>query len=483
MAGQGFKGGNTTIWAGCYGSGGGGGAAEEGKPTLNTSQAGAGGAGKNYTINGTNIYYAGGGGGGCFDPGTGGAGGNGGGGAGTGGTNTATNGTANTGGGGGGSGSGGTAGQGGSGIVIVRYLTDTGGASDITANLTVNAGTGGNALGNVTNLNITAGASSPINAYQNAGYTFSNWSITSGNCTIVDAANNATTADFLNTTSNCVILASFIQDTANLSVNSNATEGNATGNSSNFFVPANTSINATENTGFAFSNWSITSGNCTIINSTNPNTFAQVLVITECVVQANYVKIVVCNLTTSSSIGGTTTGGTSTACGTWNNITAANISSFYSFINWTLTGNCTLNLSSNQSANSIAINAGNCNANANFVFTLPSTPPLMNVTIIQPNISNMGDVLILANNIIGAPFPTFFTFGMVLTISLIITFSLVPFFKLERAIAAGSTIGLLLTLILALGGPQLMNIYYAGIFTFFLLVGIWATVRAKEATI
>jgi len=107
----------------------------------------------------------------------------------------------------------------------------------------------------------------------------------------------------------------------------------------------------------------------------------------------------------------------------------------------------------------------------------------MNVTVVNPNITNLVDVLVLANTVIAAPFPTFFTFGMVLTISLIITFSLVQFFKWERALAAGSTIGLLLTLILALGGAQLMNIYYAAMFTFFMLVGVWFTIRSKEATV
>jgi len=106
---------------------------------------------------------------------------------------------------------------------------------------------------------------------------------------------------------------------------------------------------------------------------------------------------------------------------------------------------------------------------------------MVNVTIANPNITSLVDVIIFANTIIGAPFPTFVAFGMVLTISLIITFSLVQFFKWERALAAGSTIGLMLTLILALGGAQLMNIYYAAIFTFFMLIGVWMTIRSKEA--
>jgi hypothetical protein len=108
---------------------------------------------------------------------------------------------------------------------------------------------------------------------------------------------------------------------------------------------------------------------------------------------------------------------------------------------------------------------------------------MVNVTVVNPNITNLVDVIILANNIVGAPFPTFVAFGMVLAIALIVTFSLVQFFKWERAMTAGATIGLLLTLLLSLGGPQLMNIYYSAMFTFFMLAGIWFTIRSKEATV
>jgi hypothetical protein len=31
-----------------------------------------------------------------------------------------------------------------------------------------------------------------------------------------------------------------------------------------------------------------------------------------------------------------------------------------------------------------------------------------------------------------------------------------------------------------LGGPQIMNIYYAAIYTFFLVIGIWMTMSARD---
>ena len=134
IVGQGHNGGGGGSWSGNYpASGGGGAGAVGGSPGGN---AGIGGDGLNYSINGSNIYYAGGGGGGQYAGATGGAGGLGGGGHGGGsGDAGVTSGEPNTGGGGGGPG-GNTVpgGNGGSGIVIVRY--PLGGGSVIIANQT-----------------------------------------------------------------------------------------------------------------------------------------------------------------------------------------------------------------------------------------------------------------------------------------------------------------------------------------------------------
>jgi hypothetical protein len=120
-------------WDRAGGGGGGAGAVgnTSGDYTSDTNQAtrishgGDGGAGRQYNITGTNIFYAGGGGGGIHNnqqngsPGSGGSGI-----GGTGGNpyNNGGNGTANTGSGGGAGGGGGNiGGNGGSGIVIIRY--------------------------------------------------------------------------------------------------------------------------------------------------------------------------------------------------------------------------------------------------------------------------------------------------------------------------------------------------------------------------
>lgn len=104
----------------------------------------------------------------------------------------------------------------------------------------------------------------------------------------------------------------------------------------------------------------------------------------------------------------------------------------------------------------------------------------MPYSYIPPNITNLMDVMAYANQIVNGPFPTFFMFGSVLSLSLIIVFSLAQIFRWERALVAGSAFGLIATLTLALGGPQIMNIYYSALFVFFMIVGTWLTLTAKD---
>ena len=126
---QGYAGGNAAPG----GDGGGGGAGEVGNNAPGAgSNGGIGGDGiQNDWRTGSNVYYGGGGGGSGWSSGTPIAGGQGGGGAsGYGGSNVGTAGTANTGGGGGGShganGSHWPGASGGSGIVVIRYVADSG---------------------------------------------------------------------------------------------------------------------------------------------------------------------------------------------------------------------------------------------------------------------------------------------------------------------------------------------------------------------
>jgi hypothetical protein len=116
--GQGWPGGRGGSYPTTDGGGGGGGSGGTGTDCQNP-RGGDGGTGTVYDISGSAVMYGSGGGGnnvGIAQSG---------GGNGSSGSNTAGSGTANTGGGGGGSYSGGTPGSGGSGIVIIRYSTNT----------------------------------------------------------------------------------------------------------------------------------------------------------------------------------------------------------------------------------------------------------------------------------------------------------------------------------------------------------------------
>ena len=131
LTGYGNDGGNG-VHSGTYPSGGGGGAgAAGGAPTGSggNTDAGVGGAGKDYsgvfgTTYGQSGWFAGGGGGATYSGGNAGAGGQGGGAAGTNnGQATPTPALANSGGGGGAHDRPNRGGQGGSGIILIRYAT------------------------------------------------------------------------------------------------------------------------------------------------------------------------------------------------------------------------------------------------------------------------------------------------------------------------------------------------------------------------
>ena len=200
-AGQGFNGGSS---GGYYqgtggtlsGSGGGGGAggagANFGTPT--------GGASLMFGISGTPTYYAGGGGGmmqtgGTLYAGGTNSGGSGGGGSGTALTSAQIDGVANTGGGGGGtqdSTVSGTwrAGNGGSGIVIVRYTTNTvGNTSDLTTDTFTDSptsyghdlGVGGEVVGNYATWN-------PVDIYLSGDIASAGVSWSNGNLTIANVS-------------------------------------------------------------------------------------------------------------------------------------------------------------------------------------------------------------------------------------------------------------------------------------------------------
>jgi len=101
--------------------------------------------------------------------------------------------------------------------------------------------------------------------------------------------NNASNFGYSIGASNFTITNATVEMTASLYVEvSNATRGSATGNSSAFKIPANKTIAATANVGFVFSNWSITSGNCSIFNVSATTNAIFNSTTSDCTVRANF---------------------------------------------------------------------------------------------------------------------------------------------------------------------------------------------------
>ena len=160
--------------------------------------------------------------------------------------------------------------------------------------------------------------------------------------------------------------------TSTLTVNSTS-GGTATGNASDFTTPSNHSISATALANYTFANWTKTSGNCTISNSTSNATTVQVNDPAPCNVQANFTELPNGNLAVNYTVGGTATGNAThlhfPASAPVNAIPSAG----YAFSAWNLTGNCTIANSSANSTN-VSMLSGNCNAQASF--NLVSVPQI-----------------------------------------------------------------------------------------------------------
>lgn len=163
------------------------------------------------------------------------------------------------------------------------FVNDTNGTNFY--NATFNGKNQGNAYGNVLNgtVSILGGTLSDIPPYYigttGLGYPY----------------NNSTSfGQFVCSFTGCADFAPLTPSqtqTANLTVTCSAGALTCTGNDSNFIIPANKSIATTAASGFAFSNWTVTSGTCTVISATNASTSAQFLGVTNCSIFGNFTVV------------------------------------------------------------------------------------------------------------------------------------------------------------------------------------------------
>ncbi len=160
-------------------------------------------------------------------------------------------------------------------------VTLSSGNATVTANfavastyqLTVIAGTGGAFTAPTTSpVTVSSGAPTTITATPIAGYSFGNWSVTSGTAAIASASSASTTVTL--TFGNATVTANFVPITAQLTVIA-GTGGTITAPSSSPVTVnygAATTITALPITGYSFVNWTAPVGTATIANASSDTT-------------------------------------------------------------------------------------------------------------------------------------------------------------------------------------------------------------------
>ena len=217
-----------------------------------------------------------------------------------------------------------------------------------------------------------------VGATAYSGYEFKNWVKNSGDCSINNPALPDTSV-YVNS-GNCVVTAMFNNSSGvgSLVVTASPSYGGmAYGTEYNFTVPANKSIMAVANAGYAFSFWS-KSGNCTVSNIYSPNTTVHVASGT-CYV-TGYFNSTANNtsgtgsliVTASPTYGGTVYGTEYNFTVPANKLIMAVAKAGYAFSKWVKTGNCMIG---NQYANNttVYVVSGTCNVVG--YFTNKTSPP------------------------------------------------------------------------------------------------------------
>jgi uncharacterized repeat protein (TIGR02543 family) len=164
-----------------------------------------------------------------------------------------------------------------------------------TYKLTTAAGAGGKVtLPTSSSTTVTSGVKTAITAVPNEGYTFANWTTTSGTVAFTDA--NSASSYVTLSSGDAAVKANFTINTYTLTVKAGANGTITTPSGSsvtlNYGVP--TTVTAVANTGYGFTNWTISSGSPTIADPKSSST--QVTLSSgPATIMANFVKI--CTLT------------------------------------------------------------------------------------------------------------------------------------------------------------------------------------------
>ena len=143
----------------------------------------------------------------------------------------------------------------------------------VTYQLMVTAGTGGTITAPASQtVTVNKGAATTIAASSGTGYSFVNWTVTSGTASIANPASASTTVTL--TAGNATVQANFAVITYQLTVNA-GTGGTITtppASPATVAQDAATIITAAPNAGYAFVNWTVTNGTASIADATVAST-------------------------------------------------------------------------------------------------------------------------------------------------------------------------------------------------------------------
>lgn len=226
-----------------------------------------------------------------------------------------------------------------------------------TYTVTVNAATGGSVDNG--SLNVQHGVESgTVTATADACYTFSGWSVTSGTVTINSPAALTTT---VTATTDAVIQADFTINSYTLTVNDDG-NGTTTGGGAVDCGVAS-AITATPTGGYAFVNWTVTSGTATFDDANAASTNVTVTG-GDATVQANF-SMNTYTLSIDEDGDGTVDATPTVNHGAATAITAASVTG-QTFSNWTVTAGTATIDDANAASTNVTLTSGDATVTANF---------------------------------------------------------------------------------------------------------------------
>lgn len=237
-------------------------------------------------------------------------------------------------------------------------------------------------------VSVQSGALTPIAATAGTGYTFSNWSVTSGTAIITNVNSANTTVQL--TSGNATIRANFTPVTYTLTMSTDGNGITSPQGTVNVNSGVSTSISATPNAGFQFVSWTVVSGTATFLNANAAST-SVILTSGNATIRANFSQNTY-SLTVNNDGNGTTSPqGTISVVPNVATSISATPNSGFQFSSWTTISGTASFGNVNAASTTVQLTTGNASIRANFIpitYTLNvsssgngTTSPQGNVTV------------------------------------------------------------------------------------------------------